>query len=157
MHQSNLIKNGSFINGRWLSSDKSFEVTNPFDDNVLANVSNAGIVETAQAVKAAKGALKAWSKKSANERSIIMRKWFDLVMQNQDELAKILTLEQGKPLAEAKGEIAYGASFIEWFAEEGKRVYGDTMQAPSNDKRIVVLKQPVATCVSVCPASPPRR
>ena len=151
MHQSNLIKNGSFINGQWLSSDKSFEVTNPFDDNVLANVSNAGIVETAQAVKAAKGALKAWSKKSANERSIIMRKWFDLVMQNQDELAKILTLEQGKPLAEAKGEIAYGASFIEWFSEEGKRIYGDTMQAPSNDKRIVVLKQPVGVVAAITP------
>ena len=151
MHQSNLIKNGSFINGQWLSSDKSFEVTNPFDNNVLANVSNAGVVETAQAIKAAKGALKAWSKKTANERSIIMRKWFDLVMKNQDELARILTLEQGKPLAEAKGEIVYGASFIEWFAEEGKRVYGDTMQAPSNDKRIVVLKQPVGVVAAITP------
>jgi succinate-semialdehyde dehydrogenase/glutarate-semialdehyde dehydrogenase len=151
MHQSNLIKKSSFINGQWLSSDKSFEVTNPFDNNVLANVSNAGVVETAQAVKSAKGALKAWSKKSANERSIIMRKWFDLVMKNQDELAKILTLEQGKPLAEAKGEIAYGASFIEWFAEEGKRVYGDTMQAPSDDKRIIVIKQPVGVVAAITP------
>ena len=97
------------------------------------------------------GALKVWSKKSANERSTIMRKWFDLVMQNQDELAKILTLEQGKPLAEAKGEIAYGASFIEWFSEEGKRIYGDTMQAPSNDKRIVVLKQPVGVVAAITP------
>jgi succinate-semialdehyde dehydrogenase/glutarate-semialdehyde dehydrogenase len=151
MYKSNLIKNGSFINGQWLSSDESFEVTNPFDSNVLANVSNAGVVETAQAVKSAKGALKAWSKKSANERSIIMRKWFELVMKNQDELAKILTLEQGKPLAEAKGEIAYGASFIEWFAEEGKRVYGDTMQSPSNDKRIVVIKQPVGVVAAITP------
>jgi len=95
-----------------LSSDKSFEVSNPFDNSVLANVSNAGVVETKQAVQAAKRALKPWSQKSANERSLLMGRWFDLVMKNQDHLAEILTLEQGKPLAEAKGEIAYGASFI---------------------------------------------
>ena len=151
MYQSNLLKNGSFINGKWLSSTKHFEVTNPFDNSVLANVSNAGVVETKQAVQAAKRALKVWSTKSANERSLLMRKWFELVIKNQDELAEILTLEQGKPLAEAKGEIAYGASFIEWFAEEGKRVYGDTMQAPSNDKRIVVIKQPVGVVAAITP------
>jgi succinate-semialdehyde dehydrogenase/glutarate-semialdehyde dehydrogenase len=151
MYQSNLLKNGSFINGQWLSSTSHFEVTNPFDNSVLANVSDAGVVETNQAVQAAKRALNAWSKKSANERSLLMRKWFDLVMKNQDQLAEILTLEQGKPLAEAKGEISYGASFIEWFAEEGKRVYGDTMQAPSNDKRIVVIKQPVGVVAAITP------
>ncbi|NQZ90104.1 MAG: NAD-dependent succinate-semialdehyde dehydrogenase [Colwellia sp.] len=151
MYQSNLLKNGSFINGQWLSSSEHFEVANPFDNSVLANVANAGVVETKLAVQAAKRALKAWSQKSANERSILMRRWFDLVMKNQDPLAEILTLEQGKPLAEAKGEIAYGASFIEWFAEEGKRVYGDTMQAPSNDKRIVVIKQPVGVVAAITP------
>lgn len=151
MTQSNLLKNGSFINGQWLTSPTSFEVINPFDNSVLANVSNAGVAQTKQAVQAAKRALKAWSQKSANERSLLMRKWFELVMKDQYELAEILTLEQGKPLAEAKGEIAYGASFMEWFAEEGKRVYGDTMQAPSNDKRIVVIKQPVGVVAAITP------
>ena len=151
MTQSILLKNGSFINGQWLSSAKHFEVTNPFDNSVLANVSNAGVTETKQAIQAAKCALKEWSKKSANERSLLMRKWFDLVMINQDKLAEILTLEQGKPLAEARSEVSYGASFIEWFAEEGKRVYGDTMQAQSNDKRIVVIKQPVGVVAAITP------
>jgi len=151
MTQSILLKNGSFINGQWLSSAKHFEVTNPFDNSVLANVSNAGVTETKQAIQAAKCALEEWSKKSANERSLLMRKWFDLVMINQDKLAEILTLEQGKPLAEARSEVSYGASFIEWFAEEGKRVYGDTMQAQSNDKRIVVIKQPVGVVAAITP------
>jgi len=151
MPQSNLMNNASFINGEWLYSSDTFAVTNPFDDSIVANVSNAGIIETKQAVQAAKNALKAWSSKSANERSLFMRKWFDLVISHQDELAKILTLEQGKPITEAKGEIAYGASFIEWFAEEGKRIYGDTIQSPGNDKRIVVLKQPVGVVAAITP------
>ena len=151
MYQSNLLKTGSYINGQWLSSSTNFEVTNPFDNSLLANVSNAGITETEQAIAAAKFALIAWSKRPANERALLMRKWFELVIKNQDELAELLTLEQGKPLAEAKGEIFYGASFIEWFAEEGKRIYGDTMQAPSNDKRIVVIKQPVGVVAAITP------
>jgi succinate-semialdehyde dehydrogenase/glutarate-semialdehyde dehydrogenase len=151
MHQSSLLKNGSFINGQWLSSLEKFDVTNPFDNSVVASVSNAGVDETTQAVQAAKRALAAWSQKPANERAILMRKWFDLVIKNQDELAKILTLEQGKPLAESKGEIVYGGSFIEWFSEEGKRVYGDTIQALSTDKRIVVIKQPVGVVAAITP------
>jgi len=151
MYQSPLLKNGSFINGQWLSSPENFEVTNPFDGTLLASVANAGITEAKQAVQSAKNALTTWSKKTANERTYLMRKWFDLVMNNQEQLAEILTLEQGKPLAEAKGEIVYGASFIEWFAEEGKRVYGDTIQAPSGDKRIVVIKQPVGVVAAITP------
>jgi succinate-semialdehyde dehydrogenase/glutarate-semialdehyde dehydrogenase len=146
-----LIKNSSYINGNWLKSDTSFIVTNPANNSEIIKVSNAGVVETQLAVKAARNALAMWSGKSANERAKLLRTWFNLMMQHQDDLGRILTLEQGKPIAEAKGEIAYGASFIEWFAEEGKRVYGDTIPAPSNDKRIVVIKQPVGVVASITP------
>ncbi len=146
-----LMKNFSYINGSWHSSATDFVVTNPVDNSEIIKVSNAGVVETQLAVKAAKDALKMWSAKSANERAQLLRSWFNLMMQHQDDLGRILTLEQGKPLAEAKGEIAYGASFIEWFAEEGKRVYGDVIPAPSGDKRIIVIKQPVGVVASITP------
>jgi len=146
-----LIKNSSYINGCWHSSVTDFSVTNPANDVELIKVCNAGKIETELAVKAAKGALKAWSHKSANDRAVLLRRWFDLMMQHQDDLARILTLEQGKPLTEAKGEVAYGASFIEWFAEEGKRVYGDTIPASSGDKRILVIKQAVGVVASITP------
>lgn len=151
LQDSQLVKNCSYINGHWCSSEAQIIVTNPADDSEVAKVSNAGVVETELAVNAAKGALKMWSGKSANERAGIMRNWFNLMMQHQDDLGRILTLEQGKPLAEAKGEVAYGAAFIEWFAEEGKRVYGDTIPGPSGDKRIIVIKQPVGVVASITP------
>jgi len=154
MHSLNdptLLKAFSYINGSWHSSRSQIDVVNPATGERVSQVGNAGIEETELAVKSAKDALKSWSGKSANERAVIMRKWFDLMMQNQDDLGRILTLEQGKPLAEAKGEIAYGAAFIEWFAEEGKRVYGDTIPGPSNDKRIVVIKQPIGVVAAITP------
>jgi succinate-semialdehyde dehydrogenase/glutarate-semialdehyde dehydrogenase len=151
IQDSQLIKTFSYIDGSWHSSESYFNVTNPATDEVLVKVSNAGIVETELAVKAAKTALKSWSAKSANERGSLMRNWFNLMIQHQDDLARILTLEQGKPFAEAKGEISYGAAFVEWFAEEGKRVYGDTVPGPSGDKRIVVIKQPVGVVASITP------
>lgn len=154
MHNLNdpkLLRTFSYINGSWHSSASELAVTNPATGELVANVSNAGIAETELAVKAAKAAFKSWSAKSASERSSLLRKWFDLMMENQDDLGRILTLEQGKPLAEAKGEIAYGAAFIEWFAEEGKRVYGDTIPAPSSDKRIVVIKQPIGVVAAITP------
>jgi len=151
MYQSNLLKNASYINGQWSSSENYFEVTNPFNNELIAKVANADVIETEQAVLAAKKALKNWSSMSANSRCELLRKWFELILLNQDELAKILTLEQGKPLKEAKGEISYGASFIEWFSEEGKRVYGDTIQAGSSDKRIIVIKQPVGVVAAITP------
>ncbi|MBU2872338.1 NAD-dependent succinate-semialdehyde dehydrogenase [Colwellia sp. E2M01] len=151
MYHSALLKNTSFINGKWISSSNSFDVINPFNNQIVAKVADANANNAEQAVIAAKNALKTWSAKSAHDRAMILKKWFTLIMENQDELATILTLEQGKPLAEAKGEIAYGASFIEWFAEEGKRVYGDTIQAPSSDKRIVVIKQPVGVVAAITP------
>jgi len=148
---SQLIKTFSYIDGSWHSSESYFNVTNPATGEVIVKVSNAGIVETELAVKAAKTALKSWSGKSANERASLMRNWFNLMIQHQDDLARLLTLEQGKPFAEAKGEIGYGAAFVEWFAEEGKRVYGDTIPGPSADKRIIVVKQPVGVVASITP------
>jgi succinate-semialdehyde dehydrogenase/glutarate-semialdehyde dehydrogenase len=117
----------------------------------LAEIPDMGAAETRRAVEAAAAALPGWRKKTAKERAQVMRRWFDLVMANEGDLAAILTLEQGKPLAEARGEIAYGASFIEWFAEEAKRVYGDVIPAPQGDKRIVVLKQPVGVAAAITP------
>lgn len=151
LKDSQLLKSFSYINGSWHSSNSEFTVSNPATEEVIASISNAGVVETELAISAAKSALKSWSAKSASERAVIMRQWFNLMMEHQDDLGRILTLEQGKPLAEAKGEIAYGAAFIEWFAEEGKRVYGDTIPGPSGDKRIVVIKQPVGVVASVTP------
>jgi len=146
-----LLKNFSYINGSWHSSANEILVTNPANGELVAKVSNAGIAETELAVKAAKNAFKMWSSKSANERATLLRNWFNLMMEHQDDLGRILTVEQGKPLAEAKGEIAYGAAFIEWFSEEGKRVYGDTIPAPSGDKRIVVIKQPIGVVAAITP------
>lgn len=151
LQDEKLLKTFSYINGSWHSSEGEFDVTNPANGELVASVNNAGVVETELAVKAAKDALKAWSAKSANERAGLLRNWFNLMMQHQDDLGRILTLEQGKPLAEAKGEIAYGAAFIEWFAEEGKRVYGDVIPGPSGDKRIIVVKQPVGVVASITP------
>jgi len=146
-----LIKNASYINGGWVSSDEMFEVSNPATGETIAQVSNAGISETEFAIKSAKKALPAWSAKSANERAGLLRKWFELLMEHQQDLGIILTSEQGKPLAEAKGEIAYGAAFIEWFSEEARRVYGDTIPAPAGDKRIVIIKQPVGVVAAITP------
>lgn len=151
IQDNQLVKTFSYIDGSWHSSESYFNVTNPATGEVLVKVSNAGIVETELAVKAAKTALKAWSAKSANERASLMRNWFNLMIKHQDDLARILTLEQGKPFAEAKGEVGYGAAFVEWFAEEGKRVYGDTIPAPSGDKRIIVVKQPVGVVAAITP------
>ncbi len=154
MHKLNdpkLLKNFSYINGCWHSSASDITVNNPATGKLVTKVSNAGTAETELAVKAAKGAFKAWAGKPANERSVLLRKWFDLIVLNQDDLGRILTLEQGKPLAEAKGEIAYGAAFIDWFSEESKRVYGDTIPAPSSDKRIIVIKQPIGVVAAITP------
>lgn len=146
-----LIKDASYINGEWLKGQNTITVTNPANGDVITHVANASPDEAELAIKAAKRALSSWSAKSANERSKILRQWFDLMMHHQDDLAVILTTEQGKPLAEAKGEIAYGAAFIEWFAEEAKRIYGDTIPAPSSDKRIIVIKQPIGVVAAITP------
>ncbi|MDF7676238.1 NAD-dependent succinate-semialdehyde dehydrogenase [Neisseriaceae bacterium ESL0693] len=153
LNHPNLLKTQCYINGTWLDADNKgvIAVTNPATGEHIADVPNMNSAEATRAVAAAQAALKPWQAKTAKERSVLLRRWFDLMMQHQDDLAKILTLEQGKPLAEAKGEIAYGASYLEWYAEEAKRIYGDTIPAPANDKRIVVLKQPIGVCAAITP------
>ncbi len=148
-----LFRQQCYINGAWLDADsgKTIPVTNPATGEILGTVPNMGAAETRRAIEAANAAWPAWRAKTAKERSIILRRWFDLMMANQEDLAKILTAEQGKPLAEARGEIAYGASFIEWFAEEGKRIYGDTIPQHAADKRIVVIREPVGVCAAITP------
>lgn len=151
INDSNLVKAGSFINGNWYESNSTFTVTNPANGDVIATMYDAGIDEAQTAVESAKAAFILWSSKTANERATLLRKWFDLIIEHQGDLAYLLTLEQGKPLAEAKGEIAYGAAFIEWFAEEGKRIYGDTIPAPTHNKRMIVIKQPVGVVAAITP------
>ncbi len=147
----NLVKTQSYINGQWHASAQQFSVSNPANQQVIATLDDAGCTGVEQAIAAAKSAFKSWSTTSANERAKLLRRWYELMLQHQDDLASILTQEQGKPLAEAKGEIAYGAAFLEWFAEEAKRMYGDTIPAPSGDKRVVVVKQPVGVVAAVTP------
>jgi succinate-semialdehyde dehydrogenase / glutarate-semialdehyde dehydrogenase len=150
---SNLWKNQGLIAGEWRAADsgRTTEIRNPATSEVLGSVPHMGGAETRRAIEAASAALPAWSKKTAGERAKILRKWFDLMMANQDDLAIIMTAEQGKPLAESKGEIAYAASFIEWFAEEGKRVYGDVIPGHQPDKRILVLRQPIGVVTAITP------
>ena len=147
-----LIQNGSYINGKWLNQgDKTFEVHNPADGSLVKTVVDATDNDLKNAIAAAKAALPAWSAKTAKERANILRKWYNLIMENQEDLAHIMTMEQGKPLSESRGEIAYGANYVEWFAEEAKRVYGDTIPGPSPDRRIVIIKQPVGVVAAVTP------
>jgi succinate-semialdehyde dehydrogenase/glutarate-semialdehyde dehydrogenase len=148
-----LIRTQADINGQWVDADsgEKLAVTNPANGEVIAQVAKCSTAETRRAIEAANNALPAWRQKTAKERAGYLRKWFNLMMDAQEDLAIILTTEQGKPLAEARGEIAYGASYIEWFAEEGKRVYGDTMPAPSNDKRVVCIRQPVGVVACITP------
>ncbi|PMN94433.1 NADP-dependent succinate-semialdehyde dehydrogenase [Enterovibrio norvegicus] len=148
-----LLKQRAYIDGVWRDaiSGATFPVLNPASDEVLVNVPRMGREETQQAIRAAEKALVAWQSKTAKERSTILRRWFDLMLEHQDDLAQILTAEQGKPIAEAKGEIAYAASYIEWFAEEGKRIYGDTIPGHQSDKRLTVIKQPVGVTAAITP------
>ena len=132
-------------------SGHTIVVNNPSTGAVVGNVPNMGVAETKRAIEFANAALPALRARTAKERAGMLRRWFDLMMANQDDLAAIMTAEQGKPLTEAKGEIAYAASFIEWFGEEGKRIYGDTIPGFATDRRIVVLKQPIGVCAAITP------
>ncbi len=148
-----LLRDQLFINGEWRAADnkKQFAVINPATGKIIALVADAGANETRQAIEVASVAQQEWQSKTAKARSKILRKWFDLVMDNQEDLAQILSCEQGKPLAEARNEIAYGASYIEWFAEEAKRIYGDVIASPSNDKRSITIKQAVGVVAAITP------
>jgi succinate-semialdehyde dehydrogenase/glutarate-semialdehyde dehydrogenase len=148
-----LFRQQCYINGKWVDADsgKTLDVNNPATGEILGTVPSLGAAETRRAIEAANAAWPAWRKKTAKERANILRKWFNLMMENQDDLGMLMTAEQGKPLAEAKGEIAYGASFVEWFAEEAKRVYGDTIPQHQADKRIVVIKEPIGVVAAITP------
>jgi succinate-semialdehyde dehydrogenase/glutarate-semialdehyde dehydrogenase len=148
-----LFRERAYIDGAWADADGRgrFEVRNPADGAVIGSVPDMSTAETRRAIEAANAALPAWRALPAKERSRILRKWFDLIVANADDLATVLTVEQGKPLTEAKGEVLYGASFVEWFAEEAKRVYGDVIPSPTNDRRLVVIKQPIGVVAAITP------
>ena len=146
-----LFREQCYIDGEWVGSSKTFPVRNPATGATLGTVPDLGAAETKRAIDAAERAWPAWRAKTAKERSTLLRKWYELMMAAQEDLAQILTAEQGKPLAEARGEIAYGASFIEWFAEEAKRAYGEVIPSPWADKRAIVLKQPVGVAAMITP------
>lgn len=153
LNDSSLLRKQGFIEGTWQHADDGqvIKVINPANGSLVSTVPRMGAVETRRAIDAAQRALDPWKALSGKQRAAILRTWFELLMQHQDDLAAIMTAEQGKPLAEAKGEIAYAASYIEWFGEEAKRVYGDTIPAPTSDKRIVVIKQPIGVCAAITP------
>ncbi|HQY72533.1 MAG TPA: NAD-dependent succinate-semialdehyde dehydrogenase [Aestuariivirga sp.] len=151
LKDKSLLKDKCYVDGKWLSASKSIDVTNPVNESVIGSVPNMGKAETRQAIEAAEKAQKDWAKKTAKERSAILRKWFTLMMENQEDLAQIMTAEQGKPLAESRGEVGYGASFIEFFAEEARRIYGETIPSPFANGRMVVIKQPVGVVAAITP------
>ncbi|SDK91691.1 NAD-dependent succinate-semialdehyde dehydrogenase [Paracoccus chinensis] len=148
-----LLETRAFVAGEWVDADdgRTFEVRNPARGDVIARVADLSRAEVKRAIEAAQAAMKDWAARTAKDRAKVMRRWFELMMENQDDLGTILTAEQGKPLPEAKGEIAYGASFIEWFGEEAKRVYGETIPGHMADKRITVLRQPIGVVASITP------
>ncbi len=150
---ANLLKNQIHLNGQWIDADSGavFPVKNPATGETLAQVASAGSAETLRAISAAQTAQRTWQAVSAKERAKILRAWHDAILANIEDLALLMTSEQGKPLAEARGEIRYAASFVEWFAEEAKRVNGDVAQHPDADKRITILKQPVGVCAAITP------
>jgi succinate-semialdehyde dehydrogenase/glutarate-semialdehyde dehydrogenase len=148
-----LLRDRAFIDGQWVGADdgRSFPVTNPADNSLLVSVAELGVAETRRAIVAADAAWAGWRALTAKQRAAILRRWFELMLANKDDLASIMTAEQGKPLAEAGGEVLYGASFIEWFAEEGKRIYGDVIPSHLADRRILVTKQPVGVVAAITP------
>ncbi len=151
LKDAGLLRNQAYINGVWVDGATHFDVRNPSKGTCVGTVPKLGGAETQIAIDAAQAAFPAWAAKTGKERAAILRLWFDLIVQNQDDLATLMTAEQGKPWAEAKGEVTYGASFVEWFAEEAKRVVGDILGSTWTDKRTLVLKQPIGVCAAITP------
>lgn len=151
LNDPSLLKTDALINGHWVKGASRFDVHDPATGKKLVDVANLGPQDAEAAIDAANAAWPAWRNKTGKERSAILRKWFDLLMANQEDLGRIMTAEQGKPFAEAKGEVAYGASFVEWFAEEAKRVNGETLPQFDNNRRLMVLKQPIGVCAAITP------
>jgi succinate-semialdehyde dehydrogenase/glutarate-semialdehyde dehydrogenase len=146
-----LFRSQAWLDGQWVDAPSRFPVTNPADGSLIVDVPNLSPADAEDAIAAAHAAFPAWARKTGKERAQVMRKWFDLILANADDLAALMTAEQGKPLAEAKGEVMYGASFIEWFAEEAKRVNGDVLASPAADRRLITLKQPIGVCAAITP------
>ncbi len=148
-----LLRDACYVAGRWCGADdgRVIEIRNPADGSLVATVPRMGAVETRRAIEAASFAMKGWAAMTGKERAVVLRRWNDLMLANADDLAAIMVAEQGKPFAEAKGEIAYAGSFIEWFAEQAKRVEGDVLASPARDRRLIVLKQPVGVCAAITP------
>src|SRR6266496_4308148 len=146
-----LFRQACYIDGAWTDGGSVIEVDNPATGELVGTVPKVGRAETRQAIDAASRAFPAWRRKTAKERAAVMRRWFDLIMANQEDLARLMTTEQGKPLAESRGEVAYAASFLEWFGEEAKRVYGDTIPGHQPDKRIIVIKEPIGVVACITP------
>jgi len=153
LNDPSLLRQQCYIDGAWVDADngETLSVSNPVDGGTLGTVPKLGADETRRAIEAAGAAYPAWRAKTAKERAVILRKWYELMIENQEDLAVIMTSEQGKPVAESKGEIVYAAAFVEWFAEEGKRVYGDTIPSPAPDRRIVVTKEPIGVAAAITP------
>jgi len=153
LSDNTLFRTECYINGQWCSAESSarLAIKNPATGDVIADVAKVGAEETRRAIEAAETAMTAWRAVPAKQRASILRNWFNLVMENQEDLARIMTVEQGKTLAESRGEVAYGASYIEWFAEQAKRIDGDVIPAPGPDKRIICIKQPVGVCAAITP------
>src|SRR6185295_15939363 len=148
-----LFRQASYIDGAWVDGGghAAIDVDNPATGETIGTVPRLGRAETRQAIEAAERAFPAWRKKTAKERAAIMRRWFELMLANQEDLAQLMTAEQGKPIVESRGEVAYAASFLEWFGEEAKRIYGDTIPAPQADKRIIVVKEPIGVVACITP------
>ena len=153
LRDKGLFREQCYVNGEWVNADsgETFDVNNPATNDRLGSVPKMGAPETRRAVKSASDAYPAWRSRTAKERGAILRKWYELMLEHQEDLAFLMTSEQGKPLSEARGEVLYGAAFIDWFAEEGKRTYGDTIPQPNNDWRIVVSKEPIGVCAAITP------
>jgi succinate-semialdehyde dehydrogenase / glutarate-semialdehyde dehydrogenase len=151
LNDAALLRHQSYLNGAWVGAATAFPVTNPADGTTIGFVPNMGTEEACKAIDAAHAAFPSWSARTAKERAAIMRKWFEMMILHASDLAALMTAEQGKPLAEAKGEVLYGASFVEWFAEEAKRVCGDVLASTWSDKRMVVIKQPIGVCAAITP------
>ncbi|MDK9691958.1 NADP-dependent succinate-semialdehyde dehydrogenase [Azospira sp.] len=151
LEDSNLLRQQCYLNGQWVGGESDFPVRNPASGAELARVPRLGAAETRAAIAAADAAWPAWRGRTAKERAGVLRRWFELMNQHADDLALLMTSEQGKPLAEARGEVAYAASFVEWFAEEAKRAYGETIPAVAADKRMLVIKQPIGVCAAITP------
>jgi succinate-semialdehyde dehydrogenase/glutarate-semialdehyde dehydrogenase len=153
LQNKELLRSGNFIDGQWIAADDqgTLPVVNPASGLVLAAVPRCGAAETARAIAAAEAAWPAWRALSAKQRAALLQAWFKLIIDHTDDLAQLITAEGGKPLAEARGEVVYGASFVEWFAEEGKRTYGESIPSPAADKRLLVIKQPIGVCAAITP------